>query len=488
MTSAPYSAAPAKAPATDAAPATARPARRMSTAMRLRRRVRTLLRFETSAARLEKQVRDYVVGSLELFWKRQTIYAAAALLCGFYYDLKVAVMCYLFIQFTEFCDTWLSLQIVRWKGGSLREARRYRNLLFLSAVQSTAAIALWAAIVAEMEGISSHFMPLFFLFAAGLFAAVNNHQIPQILALRLVMYTLVFLYIPIDDLVQVRPPIQSFLWLQLFTVVFVLFFVIECSTIFLRLYRRGLDQLDEIRHERDRVQAAYEVKSQFVSVVSHELRTPLTSINGALGLLRTGAYENDPAKARNILEIAHKNSVRLSALINDLLDLQKLESGQMTYNFDELDLAAMVEECMGAMETFAQTYGISFEFTPPDDMVVVHADRDRLHQVLDNILSNAVKFSRRGEKVEVRIQTTADRILVEVQDHGIGIPPNSREKVFGKFTQVDSSDRRAHGGTGLGLCIAQEIMAAHGGSVDYTSTLGEGSTFVIDFPIKDEEE
>ena len=488
MTSAPYSAAPAKAPASEPPAPAARPVRRLSLAMRIRRGLRAMLRLETSATRLEKQVRDYVTGSLELFWKRQTIYAAAALLCGFYYDLQVAVLCYLFIQFTEFCDTWLSLRIVRWKGGSLREARRYRDLLLLSAVQSTAAIALWAAIVADMEGISSHFMPLFFLFAAGLFAAVNNHQIPQILALRLVMYTVVFLYIPIGDLVQVRPPIHSFLWLQLFTVVFVLFFVIECSTIFLRLYRRGLDQLDELRLERDRVQAAYEVKSQFVSVVSHELRTPLTSINGALGLLRTGAYENDPAKARNILEIAHKNSVRLSALINDLLDLQKLESGQMTYNFDELDLAAMLEECMGSMETFAQTYGISFDFTVPDQMVVVRADRDRLHQVLDNILSNAVKFSRRGEKVEVRIVTTEDQIMVEVEDHGIGIPPNSREKVFGKFTQVDSSDRRAHGGTGLGLCIAQEIMTAHGGSVDYTSTLGEGSTFVIAFPIKDEEE
>lgn len=453
--------------------------------MRVRRYLRSALRMETSATRLEKQVRDYVNGSLELFWKRQTIYAAAALLCGFYYNLQVAVLCYLFIQFTEFCDTWLSLRIVKWQGGSLREARRYRDLLLLSAVQSTTAIVLWAAIVAYMEGISSHFMPLFFLFAAGLFAAVNNHQIPQILLLRLVMYAACFLYIPIADLLQVMPPIQSFLWLQLFTVVFVLFFVIECSIIFLRLYRRGLDQLDELRLERDRVQAAYEVKSQFVSVVSHELRTPLTSINGALGLLRTGAYDNDPSKARNILEIAHKNSIRLSALINDLLDLQKIESGQMTYNFDEIDLASIVEECIGSMETFAQTYGISFEFNPPEDMVVVHADRDRLHQVLDNLMSNAVKFSRRGERVVMRIVTKSDRILVEVEDHGVGIPPDSREKVFGRFTQVDSSDRRSHGGTGLGLNIAQEIMAAHGGTVNYTSKLGEGTTFVIDFPLKD---
>lgn len=484
MTAAPFTprtTAPAPQPAAKAD----RRADRLTAGQRLRRRLRDTLRLETGATRLEKQVRDYVTGGLALFWKRQTIYGGAVLLCGFYYDLQVAVLCYLMLQYTEFCDTWLCLRIMRWQGGNLREARRYRNLLLLTAIQSTAAICIWAGIVAWLEGVSSHFMPLFFLFAAGLFAAVNNHQIPQILLVRLVMYTGIFLWIPLYDIISVRPPLQSFLWLQLFTVVFVLFFVIECSVIFLRLYRRGLDQLDELRHERDRVQAAYEVKSQFVSVVSHELRTPLTSINGALGLLRTGAYDADPAKARSILEIAQKNSIRLSALINDLLDLQKLESGQMSYDFDEIDLADLIAECVESIGSFAQTYGIDIAYTRPPGDVFVQADRDRLHQVLDNLLSNAVKFSRRGERVEVRILAEATRVRVEVQDHGIGIPPNSREKVFGKFTQVDSSDRRSHGGTGLGLCIAQEIMTAHGGTIDYTSRLGEGTTFTIDFPIRD---
>ncbi|ESW62091.1 MAG: histidine kinase [Rhodobacter sp. CACIA14H1] len=454
-------------------------------ALRLRRALRGLFRLDASATRLEKQVLDYVTGGLALFWKRQTIYAGAGLLCGFYYDVQVAVLCYILLQYTEACDTILCLRIVRWKGGNLREVRRYRNLLLFTAIQSTGAICLWAGIVAYLEGVSSHFMPLFFLFAAGLFAAVNNHQLPTILMVRLVMYAGTFLWIPTADLLTVRPPLESFLWLQLFTVVFVLFFVVECSVIFLRLYRRGLDQLDELRLERDRVQAAYEVKSQFVSVVSHELRTPLTSINGALGLLRTGAYDADPAKARNILEIAHKNSIRLSALINDLLDLQKLESGQMSYNMDQTDLSALVEDCIESIGSFAQTYGITIDFTPPAQMAVVEADRDRIHQVLDNLLSNAVKFSRRDGRVDVRVTTSATHARVEVQDHGIGIPPNSRDKVFGKFTQVDSSDRRSHGGTGLGLAIAQEIMAAHGGSIDYVSILGEGTVFAIEFPLKD---
>jgi signal transduction histidine kinase len=462
-----------------------RPAQGLRAVTRLRRSLRAFLRLETGAARLEKQLRDYAMGGLALFWKRQTIYAGAGLLCGFYYDLQVAVLCYVLLQYTEFCETWLLLRIARWRGGNLREARRYRNFLLLTAMQSTAAICFWAGTVAVLEGVSSHFMPLFFLFAAGLFAAVNNHQIPQILFVRLLMYAGVFLWIPTSDILAIRPPLQSFLWLQLFTVVFVLFFVVECSVIFLRLYRSGLDQLDALRLERDRVQAAYEVKSQFVSIVSHELRTPLTSINGALGLLRTGAYDSTPDKARNILEIAHKNSVRLSALINDLLDLQKIESGQMSYNMDQIDLTALVEECIESIDSFAQTYGIAVQLSPATPDLIVSADRDRLHQVLDNLLSNAVKFSRRGEKVEVRLSRVQDRIRVEVQDRGIGIPPNSREKVFGKFTQVDSSDRRSHGGTGLGLAIAQEIMTAHGGSIDYSSRLGEGTTFTIEFPTED---
>lgn len=459
--------------------------RRLSLGLWLRRVGRETLRFETGATRLEKQVRDYTGGGLALFWKRQGIYAGAALLSGYYYSLTVSVLCYLFIQAAELFDTTLCLKIRAWPGGSLRQARRFRNLLMLSSIFSSTAICVFVVLVAWMEGTANHFMPLFFLFAAGLFAAVNNHQIPQILYLRLVMYVCVFLYIPLNDIWRVRPPLESVLWLQFATVIFVLFFVVECSIIFLSLYRKGLDQLDELRTERDRAQAAFEVKSQFVSIVSHELRTPLTSINGALGLLRTGAYDSDPDKAKSILEIAHKNSVRLSALINDLLDLQKLEAGQMTYDFQPTDLPDLVAESIESIAGFATGYGVAVRLKAPDGALHVRADRARIQQVLDNLLSNAVKFSRKGGHVDVTVETDAKVARVSVRDYGVGIPEGSREKVFGRFSQVDSSDRRAHGGTGLGLCIAQEIMTAHDGTIDYVSTLGEGTTFAIEFPLKD---
>ncbi len=454
---------------------------RMGLALWMRRVGRHTLRFEAGSTRLEKQVRDYSGGGLALFWKRQGIYAGAAFLCSVYYSLHISALCYLFIQTTEVYDTALSLRIRAWKGGSLRQARRYRNLLLLSSVFSSTAICVFISLVARMEGVGNHFMPLFFLFSAGLFAAVNNHQIPQILYLRLAMYIAIFLFIPLKDLWVVAPPLSSVLWLQLATCIFVLFFVIECSTIFLGFYRRGLDQLDALRLERDRVQAAYDVKSQFVSVVSHELRTPLTSINGALGLLRTGAYANDPEKARSILDVAHKNSMRLSALINDLLDLQKLEAGQMSYSFERVDLPDLIDESIESMTGFAETYGVRIVFAPTAP-VWINADRARIQQVLDNLLSNAVKFSHRGGRVDVVLETGPTGTRISIRDYGTGIPDGARDKVFGKFSQVDSSDRRAHGGTGLGLSIAQEIVQAHGGSIDYTSTIGKGTTFTVDFP------
>jgi signal transduction histidine kinase len=439
---------------------------------------------EHTGARLEKQIRDFISGSLALYWKRQGIYLSAALLCGYYYSIQVSVFCYLMCEVTESLEMILSRRIMRWKGGDLKQARRYRNLLFVTSTLSSIAVSLFVYLVAYMEGVSSHFTPLFFLFAAGLFAAVNNHQLPQILAVRLLIYGAVFLYIPLSDIWAVGASLNSPEWLQFLTVLFVLYFVLECSVIFLQLYRRGLDQLDELRLERDKAQEAYEVKSQFVSVVSHELRTPLTSISGALSLLRSGAFLTDPDRAKNILEIAYKNSQRLSSLINDLLDLQKLESGQMSYNFHEMDMGDLLEEAVASIDSYAHSFGVKVQYDRQDLSAVIAADHDRLLQVLDNLLSNAVKFSKRDGTVEIDLQTTRDTVQVSVRDHGIGIPENAREKVFGRFSQIDSSDRRAHGGTGLGLSIALEIVNAHGGSIDYVSRLGEGTTFTIEFPLK----
>ena len=298
--------------------------------------------------------------------------------------------------------------------------------------------------------------------------------------MRLAIYGAVFLYIPIYDLWTVRPPLDSALWLNFATVVFVSYFVVDCSQIFLRLYRKGLDQIDELRLERDRAKAAYEVKSQFVSVVSHELRTPLTSIMGALSLLRNGGFTDAPDRAAHVVEIAYKNSQRLSSLINDLLDIQKLESGQMSYDFTQVNVADMVRESLESIESLAESFGVSVRVVSMDESLKVRADHDRLLQVLANLLSNAIKFSKTAGEVEIFLARSGQNARISIRDHGIGIPANSRDKVFGKFSQVDSSDHRSFDGTGLGLSISEQIMHAHDGTIDYESEAGQSTTFFIE--------
>jgi signal transduction histidine kinase len=439
---------------------------------------------DAEIARLKKQMRDYVTGGNALYFQRQGMYFGSVLLAGYYFDIVLAMMCFLLFQLTETIDNRMSRIVMKSDSDDGVAVTRLHYMLFVSSALSSSSVSLFAFLIARMEGPSPHFTPLFFLFTAALFAAVNNHQMPKILNVRLYCYGFVFLFIPIYDLWLVKPPLNNTLWLHFFTILFVLYFVVDCSMIFLRLYRKGLDQLDELRLERDRAKAAYEVKSQFVSVVSHELRTPLTSILGALGLLSSGAFAQEPERADKILSIAHKNSKRLSSLINDLLDLQKFESGQMTYDFRPIKLSAVLSEAVESIGSLADNSNISINITKNDESLKVRADHDRLLQVLANLLSNAVKFSKKESKIDISILSHDDKATLSVQDYGIGIPENSRALVFGKFSQIDSSENRAFGGSGLGMSITEQIMQAHGGAIDYESELGKGTTFTLEFPLR----
>lgn len=439
-----------------------------------------------AAKRLEKQLKDFASGGLMLFWQRQGMYVGSALLTSYYYSTLISFYCFLFCELAELIDFVISVRVLKWKGGSGRKALMYHNMLLMSSTLSSFAVAIYAILVAYVEGPQAHFTPLFFLFAAGLFAAVNNHQVPKILFVRLAIYGATMLFIPLRDIWNVAPPLNSELWLSFATVVFVLYFVVDCSQIFLRLYRNGLDQLDELRLERDRAKAAYEVKSRFVSVVSHELRTPLTSIMGALGLLRSGAFDDAPARAENVLGIAHKNSKRLSNLINDLLDLQKLESGHMQYTFRPTKLSELIDDSIESIQGFADTAAVEIVKTRVDASLIVSADSDRVLQVLANLLSNAVKFSGDKPRVEISLEQVGGKARLSVTDFGVGIPENSNELVFGAFTQIDSSDHREYDGTGLGLNITRQIVQAHSAEIDYTSTIGKGTTFFVDFNLLDE--
>ncbi|WP_126455931.1 PAS domain S-box protein [Sulfuriflexus mobilis] len=225
------------------------------------------------------------------------------------------------------------------------------------------------------------------------------------------------------------------------------------------------------------------MKNEFISTVSHELRTPLTSIRGSLGLINGGVTGELSEAAHEMLTIAGNNTERLLLLINDILDIQKIESGQMAFRFQNLALAPFLEQAVEENAAYGREHGIYFEISRSIEAAQVFADRDRLMQVMANLLSNAAKFSPEGETVEINLARHHDLLRISVTDHGPGIPEEFHDKLFERFTQSDSSDSRRKGGTGLGLNISKIIVEKHGGHIGFISREGVGTTLYVDLPV-----
>jgi PAS domain S-box-containing protein len=224
------------------------------------------------------------------------------------------------------------------------------------------------------------------------------------------------------------------------------------------------------------------LKDEFVSTVSHELRTPLTSIAGSLGLLMGGAAGKLPEAAARLLAIAESNSSRLVRLINDILDIEKIESGQVVFQFKRIDVRALLEQAIEANRAYADGFGVRLHLEPVAAGAELHGDPDRLAQVLTNLLSNAIKFSPRGGEVAVAAERRADFVCISVRDHGDGIPAEFQPRVFEKFAQANSCDARQKGGTGLGLSIVREIVTRLGGTVGFLDAEGGGTVFYVELP------
>ena len=222
------------------------------------------------------------------------------------------------------------------------------------------------------------------------------------------------------------------------------------------------------------------MKDEFVSVVSHELRTPLTSIHGALGLLAGGLLGPLPEKGQRLLDIAVNNTNHLVRLVNDILDVERMKSGKITMQKQVCDAAALMTQAADEMRVVAEKARITLAISPQSAQV--WADPDRIVQTLTNLLSNAIKFSLPGAAVRLSTENQGDQILFQVKDQGWGIPADKLESIFGRFQQVDSSDSRKKGGTGLGLTICRNIIQQHGGRIWVESTLGKGSTFFFTLP------
>ncbi|MDP1756920.1 MAG: PAS domain S-box protein [Pseudohongiella sp.] len=228
---------------------------------------------------------------------------------------------------------------------------------------------------------------------------------------------------------------------------------------------------------------AERMKSEFVSTVSHELRTPLTSISGALGLLVGGALGELPAQARQMIGIAHKNSLRLAHLINDLLDMEKIAAGKLHFDLQPLALMPLIEHALEANRAYGTERRVKLVLIDAAPDAVVRVDGQRLMQVLSNLLSNALKYSPEDGTVEVAVAVRDKLVRVAVSDHGPGIPAAFRSHIFQKFAQADSSDTRQKGGTGLGLAITRELVERMEGQIGFDSVEGQGSCFHFDLPL-----
>ncbi len=222
------------------------------------------------------------------------------------------------------------------------------------------------------------------------------------------------------------------------------------------------------------------MKDEFLSLISHELRTPLTSIRMSLTMLAEGTLGPLLDKGQRMVQIAVASTDRLVRLINDLLDIERLQSGRLQMTIQPCDVRALLQQAAEAMQAMAQTAGVTLSVAPV--RASVPADSFRILQVLNNLLNNAIKFSPAGSTVWLSAAQEGDRVLIQVKDQGRGIPPDKLESIFERFQQVDASDAREKGGAGLGLPICRGIVEQHGGRIWAASTLGESSTFFVALP------
>lgn len=255
------------------------------------------------------------------------------------------------------------------------------------------------------------------------------------------------------------------------------------STIHRAIERYDLTVRAELSHQK--LQAMYEVQREFTSTVSHELRTPLASIKTAIDLVVNKTLGSINPEQKEVLGRAKKNVDRLKRLIDDILDLTKMESGKLKMNFMVNDINQAVREVLEAQKDFAQARGLYIKSSLDHHVPHIAFDSDRITQVLNNLIGNAIKFTKQGGITIKTNKTNEEFIQVSVIDTGKGIAEENLVKLFQKFHQIESAEENEEGGTGLGLAISKEIISLHGGKIWAESQIDRGTTFQFTLPIQE---
>ncbi len=239
----------------------------------------------------------------------------------------------------------------------------------------------------------------------------------------------------------------------------------------------------DLRRMNEELAKANRAKSTFLSMVSHELRTPLSVVRGYLSLILEGKIGPEPERVTEALRVADKRARHLQHLIEELLDLSRIESGRLSLRKEPISVTKHVREVVEMFRDDQQRRKLSIEIEIPEDLPAALADHDKVHQIFTNFLSNAVKFTGEGGRIVVRGRSAGPMLEFQIADTGIGIPADKITRIFDKFYQVDSSDKRMYPGSGLGLAIVKMIVAALGGTVQVESRVGEGSVFTFTLPV-----
>jgi PAS domain S-box-containing protein len=262
---------------------------------------------------------------------------------------------------------------------------------------------------------------------------------------------------------------------------------IVCEFSLTPLVNEAQDLVSVIAQCRDITQQleAERVKKEFTSTLSHELRTPLTSIIGSLQLVNTGMFGELDADAAELTVVAERNAQRLLDLINDILDIERIDSGRLSLHAEDVALDELLQESLVLNRAYAERFGVRLRLRAEPPKVFVRGDRRRLLQVMTNLISNAAKFSPEGGQVELSASCSDARVQVSVEDRGPGIPREFRSRIFGRFAQADSALTRKKGGTGLGLAICKSLIELMGGEISYADREGGGTAFIFRLPVRD---
>ena len=427
------------------------------------------------------RLRDYAGAGANLFYQRIIIYSVAIFLAGAYFSWVFAIVFYVLVLACEAYDAFVFRKITNCRIWTHAAVRNAMLLIFIGTILSSIVISFFAiSFSLQQESGSDHFMPMFMLVSASIFAAMNNHQFMAVLVVRLTVYVSAIIVITVYNVWFTSATFGSEVWLNFFTVLFVLGFLFELARQFLAGYSKSLQSQSDLEQEHELTKAAFMAKSDFLSTVSHELRTPLTSIKGSLTLMDSGAWGPVPEKMLKPLLIARKNTARLEGLVEDLLFVQRSDVKNLVINPEKVDLGQLVQETTEAFQPYADTLGINIQVHDVTQRFWVLCDERRIGQVITNFLSNATKFSGKSNNIFVQSEIHEGWVRISVTDEGIGIASGSYDKIFEKFGQLDSSSTRQIQGSGLGLNISKRIIDAHHGYINYNSTLGLGSTFYFE--------